>query len=269
MKLNHEQTLKDYLDELVSKGQHYFLSREIKEKFSLKDNILSVYFSRLAKKKKIKIIKDGFGLILYAHAGELHPSYYIDALMKHLNAKYYVGLLSASSFWGASHQASMTYQVVTNKVIKPLLFEKGRIEFVAKQNSFSEKGLQKVSGEGGYFFVSSPELTSIDLLRFPKKCGHLNNVATILEDLFEKCTEEKMIEIYNDSSSPTLSLQRLGFLSDVILKKKKEAKIIERVLCERKRVRALLSVSKKDTVLKSLPFNERWMLYINTIVEPD
>lgn len=269
MSYHRNQNLKDYFDELVAQGQHYFITEEIENKLKIKSKVLSVYLSRLAKKKKIKIIKDGFGLILYAHTGELHPSFYLNALMKHLKAKYYVGLLSASAFWGAAHQSSMTYQVVTNKIIKPLTFEKGRIEFIAKQNSFSEIGIQKVVGSGGYFYVSSPELTAIDLLRFPKKAGHLNNVATVLEDLIEKCTKEKMLELYNNQIIPTLSIQRLGFLIDVILSKEKEAKIIDKILSTRKLSRSLLSVSKKDKVVKNLPFNKRWNLYINTTVEPD
>jgi len=269
MSKKKEKTLKDYLDELIAKGQYYFIVDEIKAKLKVQDNSLSVALSRLAKKKKIKTIKHGFGLILYAHEGELHPSHYLDQMMKLLNAKYYLGLLSAAAFWGASHQSSMSFQVVTNKIVKPIKFEKGRIEFVAKQISFPELGLQKVAGNGGYFLISSPELTAIDLLRFPKRSGHLNNVATILEELCEKWTKENMVKIFSDSSVPTVTLQRLGYLLDIVLKKEKEAGIVEKILAQKHTAPTLLSSSKKVTNLKSLSFNERWKLYINTTVEPD
>jgi len=43
--------------------------------------------------------------------------------MKHLNVDYYVGLLSAGLFYGATHQKPARFQVITNKRVKhPLQF---------------------------------------------------------------------------------------------------------------------------------------------------
>lgn len=215
------------------------------------------------------MIRHGFGIILSNQSGELHPSYYLDKMMTHLNSKYYLGLLSAAAYWGASHQSIMSYQVISEKGIKPIKFENSKVEFITKKMSFPEIGLLKVAGVGGYFLVSSPELTAVDILRFPKKSGHLNNIATILEDLVEKWEKKRLLEIFKGSHVPTVSLQRLGFLLDVILNKQTEASWIEKILEGRMLAPSILSISRKKEKNKSYPFNNRWKLYVNTEVEPD
>jgi len=215
------------------------------------------------------MIRHGFGIILSNQSSELHPSYYLDKMMTHLNSKYYLGLLSAAAYWGASHQSIMGYQVISEKDIKPIKFENSKIEFITKKMSFPETGLLKVAGVGGYFLVSSPELTAIDILRFPKKSGHLNNIATVLEELIEKWDKKRLLDVCRGSHVPTVSLQRLGFLLDVILSKQMEASWIEKILEGRMLAPSVLSVSRKKEKMKLYHFNDRWKIYVNTEVEPD
>src|SRR5690606_13247090 len=99
-------------------------------------------------------------------------------------------------------QASMAYQIITDKVVYPVTVGVGRLQFITKKDTFPEKGVERVTGEGGYFLVSSPELTTIDLLRFPKVSGHLSNIATVLDDLVEKWDGRKMISLCHDSKVP-------------------------------------------------------------------
>ncbi|WPY00728.1 Putative type IV antitoxin domain-containing protein [Candidatus Trichorickettsia mobilis] len=55
--------------------------------------------------------------------------------MKHLNVDYYVDLLSARLFYGATHQKPARFQVITNKQVKhPIKFGDVVIELVYKDS---------------------------------------------------------------------------------------------------------------------------------------
>jgi hypothetical protein len=192
-------------------------------------------------------------------------------MMKHLNAKYYVGLLSAASHWGASHQAAMTYFIVADKVIKPIALGRLKIAFVTKRNFDEINDVVQVSGVGGYYLTSSPELTAIDLIRFPKKSGYLNNVATVLEDLFDQINLSKLADLCTKSTVPTVTLQRLGFILDRVLGKEDAANCIEQILLNRTVSRSLLLASKESSQKRQtqFSFDDKWKVYENTTVEPD
>lgn len=156
-------------------------------------------------------------------------------------------------------------------MIKPIDLGKLKIEFITKNDLNEVSEVKKVAGVGGYYLVSTPELTAIDLIRFPKKSGHLNNIATILEDLIEKIDFQKLLNLCKKENVPTASIQRLGYLLDVVLGHGKEASILENILIQRRMSRVVLSVSKKkeNTKFSDYPFNEKWGIYQNTTVEPD
>lgn len=270
-KKNSKETVSKYLENLALGGQYYFTNKEVIDELSIKESSLSVSLSRLSKNGKVKMIRNGFGIFTGFTQGVLHPSYFVDAMMKHLNARYYVALLSAAAHWGASHQASMTYCIVADKTIKPISLGQIKIVFIVKKNFDQIKGIKRVAGIGGYYLISSSELTVVDLIRFPKKSGHLNNVATLLEELFEDVNEKKLISICSEQIVPTVTLQRLGYILDKVLDLKKEAGGVEYILNKRCFARSVLSVSRnKNRInLTDFPFDKRWKLYINTSVEPD
>lgn len=252
-------------------GRYYFTQKEILEDLGIKETSLAVSLSRLASDGKIKMIRKGFGIITALTTGVLHPSYFIDGMMKYLGAKYYVGLLSAASHWGASHQAIMVYYVVTDKVIKPVSLGRMKIQFVTKSNFDEITEIQKVAGSGGYYNVSTPELTAIDLIRYPKKSGHLNHVSTILDELIESIDMKKLISLCSKSYTPTSTVQRLGFILDEVLLLRSKAVELKKCLEKRKIQRIVLSsAQKKDDIKYSdYPFDSKWGIYLNTSVEPD
>jgi predicted transcriptional regulator of viral defense system len=269
--MNNKLTVSDFLDGLVLKGQYYFTLKEVEDALSIKESSLSVSLSRLAAKGKVKMIRNGFGLITGHTPGVIHPSYFINAMMNHLGSRYYVGLLSAASYWGASHQATMVFSIVAEKVIKPIHLGQMRIEFITKNNFNEIVEIKKVSGTGGYYFISTPELTALDFIRFPKKSGHLNNIATLLEDLVEKIDFKKLESLCKKQNTPTAAIQRLGFVLDNILGLSKETNLIQNILLERRASKILLSPSKKEDLknFSKYPFNYKWKIYQNTTVEPD
>lgn len=266
-RMNNKRTVSQYLEELVRSGQYYFELDQVVEKLGHKKNSISVSLSRLAKNGKVQMIRKGFGIITGYRNGPLDPSYFLDAMMKHLEAKYYVGLLNAAAYKGASHQAVMTYTVVTDKFLKPVKLKGLTIDFVTKKHFEDITEIEKVGGLGGYYNISSPELTAIDLIRFPKKSGQLNNIATVLSELNETIRKDKLKNICEKSRTPIAALQRLGYIFDEILGEKDISEIIYKVLLKRKMQIIPLSLGKaanKETLI-----NKKWNLKINTRVEPD
>lgn len=267
--MKKNKTVAQYLEELVRFGKYHFLVEEISHILGMKKSSVSVSLSRLSKKGKILMIRKGFGIITSVTSGPLDPSYFLNAMMNHLHSQYYVGLLNAASYRGASHQAVMTYTVVADKVLRPVNLKGLMITFITKKHFDEINQIEKVAGIGGYFNISSPELTAIDLVRFPKKSGHLSNIATVLSELSEVMNLNKLKQISEQSLTPVSSLQRLGYILDEILEEKKLANCIHEVVIKRKMQLIPLSVANKNKSHEKIKINKKWNLIINTKVEPD
>lgn len=265
--MNSDKTVSQYLEELSRSGQYYFVLDKLVRELGHKKNSISVSLSRLAKVGKIQMIRKGFGIITGKTNGPLDPSYFLDAMMTYLEAKYYVGLLNAAAYKGASHQAVMSYTVVTDKSLKPVRLKGLTIDFITKKHFDEISEIEKVGGLGGYFYISSPELTAIDLIRFPKKSGQLNNIATVLSELHESIKNDKLRSICAKNNTPISALQRLGYIFDRILGEKKLSEVIYQIVLKRKMQLIPLSISKVSD--KETAIDKKWSLKINTKVESD
>jgi predicted transcriptional regulator of viral defense system len=265
--MKSEKTVSQYLEELARSGQYYFVLDELVNALGHKKNSVSVSLSRLAKAGKVQMIRKGFGIFTANTNGPLDPSFFLDAMMKNLDAKYYVGLLNAAAYKGASHQAVMTYTVVTEKFLKPIKLQGLTIDFITKKHFEDLTEIEKVGGRGGYFYISSPELTAIDLIRFPKKSGQLNNIATVLSELNDSIKKDKLKNICEKSRTPIAALQRLGYILDVVLEEKTLSECIFKVALKRKMQLVPLSIGKN--VSKESIIDKKWNLKINAQVEPD
>ncbi len=208
----------EYLEKLRSVGRRYFTSQDL---------ILALNLSGAAAKAGLYRLKRDGKLIspfrgLYVIVPPEHKSYgsipaeeLIPILMKHINAEYYVALLSAAAFYGASHQKPMVFQVITNKRIKhSLKFGQVHIKLIHKKSLTDLHGKDFVVSTG-YLKVATPELISIDLLKFPKHAGGMNNIATVLSELIENINVHTLIELAEKISEP-YQLQRLGYIIEKV-----------------------------------------------------
>jgi predicted transcriptional regulator of viral defense system len=141
------------------------------------------------------------------------PSWYIDALMQNESSPYYVGLLKAAEIHGATHQAVLEFQVITEKRVPNIQVGRSMLSFYyRKQIAPVSKAIENHKTETGSMKVSSVELTSLDLLRYPQASAGLDNIVTILADLGEKIDSEKLASV--SVSFPKSVVQRLGHLLD-------------------------------------------------------
>jgi predicted transcriptional regulator of viral defense system len=134
-------------------------------------------------------------------------------LMRHEGRPYYVGLLKAAELHGATHQAVMEFQVITNRQLPKIRAGRSWITFhFRKDISGASAGIVERKTDTGSMKISSPELTALDLLRYMPVVGGIDAVATILAELGESLDSAKLADLA--PSFERAPVQRLGYLLD-------------------------------------------------------
>jgi predicted transcriptional regulator of viral defense system len=174
---------------------------------------------------------------------------------------YYVALLSAAALHGAAHQQPQEFQVLTSRQMKPAIAGRSKIRFLLKKNIKRSETVQQKT-ETGTMRISTPEATALDLLRYPKHSGGLNNIAIVLSELAERIDPKHLVETARrDDDLP--SAQRLGFLLEHIGQKAKAEPLAERMKSARVRTILLRADGQRQNGSKSA----RWKVIVNEDVE--
>jgi predicted transcriptional regulator of viral defense system len=207
-----------YLEKLRSHGKRSFTSQEIIKDLNVSYDAVRAGLYRLKRDGKLISPVNGLYIIVppeHKSYGSIPSEELIPIMMKYLDAKYYVALLSAAGFYGASHQKPMVFQIITNRRIKhSLKFGKIHIKLIHKK-SLTDLPIKDFVVSSGYLKVATPELIAIDLLKFPKHAGGMNNIATVLSELIENINVHKLIELA-ENMGKNYQLQRLGYIIERI-----------------------------------------------------
>jgi predicted transcriptional regulator of viral defense system len=260
-------SLAEYTDTLQSQGKYWFTKQEAVAALRVSAPAFNKAAHRLAKNTKIARIKNGFYTIVppeFRQAKGLPPPYYIDALMKYVGQPYYIGVLSAASLHGASHQAPQETQVVTSKPLKMIEIGKNRIHFVTKKDIQLTPTVQ-IKTPTGFMQSSSRAATIVDLLRYVRIAGHLDNVTTVLAELIEDLNIAELMKIAKNEIELS-NFQRLGFLLDKFSLSKTISRELSALISKRKPGYVFLRPDKREGVIEK---NHKWNILVNTEVEPD
>lgn len=140
----------------------------------------------------------------------------IDQVMSYKKIEYYVGLLSAAFYYGATHYRPMVFQVITQKeVLKSnKQFTLKDLELHCKKN-FPTSCIQKINGQFGYINYSTVALTMYDLFKYENHSGGIDNVIITIMELLPQLTT---IDLRNLLSLrlENAYLQRLGYLLEKV-----------------------------------------------------
>lgn len=259
-------SVEDFINGVRVQGRHAFGLEEIKSAFTLSDKAINQALFRLKKKKRIVQIRKEFYAIIspeYAKQGMVPVSLFIDDLMKSLDRRYYVGLISAAALHGAAHQQPMEYFVVIEKpALRDIKSKKVKINFYVKKE-WQEEDIMQVKTDAGNIKVSSPELTGLDLLYYQKSTG-LNRTYTILQELI---TEMKAASLAKTAKQypQTAAIQRLGYLLDCELHEQRLGDALLKVLNDRKYFPVRLAANKS----KEGEMHNKWKIIKNTLLEGD
>lgn len=208
----------EYIEKLRSGGKRGFTSKEIMQDLNISTGAARAGLYRLKKSGKLISPISGLYVIVppeHKSYGSIPAEELIPIMMKHIAAEYYVALLSAAGFYGAAHQKPMVFQVITNRRIKhSLKFGQVYIKLIYKK-SLSGLPIKDFVVSSGYLKVATPELIAIDLLKFPKYAGGINNIATVLSELVESIDIHKLIDLV-ENLGEQYQLQRLGYIIEKI-----------------------------------------------------
>jgi len=257
----------DFLKDVRAMGQYDFTVEQLAEKVPkpLKNIIKDI--DRLRQKDEVANIRRGFYTLLppeYRKMGLVPLDFYIDRLMTYLSKQYYVGLHSAAMFHGAAHQQPQTFSVVVNSPKPRMVNNKNLVIHFSEKKHFPAFGIEKKKTETGYFNLSNPELTFLDLIYFEKSSGGLNRIATTLVGLADAISLTRMKEAVGNDF-PVSTLQRAGYIAEYVLDNSKLAAIFENKLA---------SLSPQPILLKSSGNKEgqkdlKWKIIVNTQIESD
>jgi predicted transcriptional regulator of viral defense system len=189
---------------------------------------------------------------------------FVDQLMTHLEREYYVGWLSAAEIHGAAHQRPQSLQVAVNRPVEDRSFGRSHLRFT-RQSRVAQLPRQRHNVESGHVWVSTPELTAVDLVDRPELGGGISNVATVLFELAEAAVldPESLAQLAGAFSAT--AVRRVGYLLDFV-----QAPIDMTALAETTKVMSLPRPALLDPRLpRHGSIDPRWNIVINTDVEPD
>jgi predicted transcriptional regulator of viral defense system len=256
--------LSEYLEQKLKLGSITFTKADAIKSLGCSESAFMRASQRLQKKGQLLRPITGFYVIIeieHHNAGGPPPIHFIGKLMKYLELPYYVGLLSAAKYHGATHQAVFETQVFTTKPLPAIKYGKNRIRFIT--NKFTDKiPKEPLKTPHGDILISSPEATVVDLVRYNKKAVGLSHVATVILEMKDKLNSKRLpalAEIHND----TPLTQRVGYMIEGIGKKQVAP------LYQWLRKRELKLVKLEPSMKLGTKSNKKWCININVKIEAD
>jgi predicted transcriptional regulator of viral defense system len=199
--------------------------------------------------------------------GILPPYLFLDAFMCHLQRPYYLALLNAAAFHGASHQQPQEHFVMTNfPVLRPTQKKGLKINYVSiKEIPFSL--IEKRKTEAGYLNISNVALTAADLIQFERRVGGLNRASTVLNELAEVIRPLDFSPVLLQHVHAT-TLQRLGFILENVCHNMELADgLFEAMKMQKLKLYRIPLKTSQET--KGFSSDNRWKIIVNTEIETD
>ncbi|MDB5322074.1 MAG: hypothetical protein JWN40_3705 [Phycisphaerales bacterium] len=258
-------TLESWIDGLQASGRYSFLRAEAMRESGISPAAASKALQRSVKRGRIIKLKDYFYAIVpleYANSGAPPASWFIRDLMAAMGLPYYVGLLSAAGLHGSSHHQAQEFQVMTDRSVRPLLAGRTRIRFFASKYINGRVGVMDFKTPTGSMRVSTPETTVVDLVRFARSAGGLDNAATIIAELSPLLEPKRLlaaIRLIEDVPNT----QRLGYILDQLRQRRLSDPI--RAWLERRRPHDL--PLRPGRGFDDSRENRRWHLLVNQPIE--
>lgn len=184
-----QTALRDLPDHLLSEGTSWFTAHDAAQAADVP--LAHVYpgLKRLMDRKLVFSPARGFSTCRSRRSfrtwGSVPATHFVDAMMRHLDRRYYVGLLSAAELHGAAHQPPQVLQVMVERPLADRRNGRTRLSFHVRSR-LAEVPTGQLTTPMGDLVVSTAEATVLDLASRPADAGGLDNVATVLVELAEE-----------------------------------------------------------------------------------
>lgn len=261
----------EWIEQCQANGIYSFASESIQKELPGYSAIaLKSALGRLSAKGKIISLHKGYYLILppqFRSKGILPPHLFLDAFMNHLQRPYYLALLNAAAFHGASHQQPQEYFVTTNfPALRPTQKKGLKINYVSIKE-IPGSLLDKRKTEAGYLNISNAALTAADLIQFERRVGGLNRASTVINELAEVIIPANFSPILLKHVHAT-TLQRLGFILENVCQNTELAdELFEALKKEKLNLFRIPLKAAQDA--KGFSSDNRWKVIVNTDIEID
>ena len=269
--------LSSFMNGLQSAGRIVFSADEAVKVLGSSQGAFLDAAERLQRSRHLISPRRGFYIVVppqFLAWGAPPPPWYIDDLMKHEGRPYYVGLLKAAgSFHLTPHftQAVMEFQVVTDKRLPEMSIGRSILAFYYRKEMNSiAPGVESRKIDTGQMKVSSVELTVLDLLRYRRAAGGLDNIVTVLSELAPKIDAKRLALLSSSFERPVV--QRVGYLLDRMNHRKRAEGLLKGLSRKGSLEWVELEPSengKRDLAPEPVERDDRWRVIVRRVPEGD
>ncbi len=266
-RVHHRGLVSEFVDSRQRAGVYSFTGKDLAAKSTQSPTARRAALNRLHRRGRIVRPlprHDFFVIVPHEHHSLGSPplAWYLDGLMRFLGVtEYYVGLLTAAQWHGASHFAVQETQIVAPRQLRPVRIGRERIRFFTKRTAASAP-VETRTLENGIVRVSTPEGTAVDLVRYAAAAGGLNLVASVLTELSPRLHPRALLAAANKEANPGVA-QRLGHLLDRVAGTGMTGPLARWVAARQPRVCPL----EPGTPITDAALDERWRVQVNLAIE--
>jgi predicted transcriptional regulator of viral defense system len=189
---------------------------------------------------------------------------FINLMMEHLGASYYVSGLSAAAHWGSSHQASQEFHVVADRPGRVRKLSGLRLRFFVDK-AVRERPTVRVTSATSMVRVASRETTAFDLVERADAFAGLSHVATVLAEL--EGLDPELLAAQAPARKVHVA-RRLGWLLERSANPVDLGPLHEALVADRSPYTALDPGAPTAGSGKQAR-DRRWRVLANSLVEPD
>lgn len=257
-----------FIRELQAYEELSFSTEELLTKASAPESSIRKELARLVSDNQILNLRKGFYIIIpprYQHFKKLPIELYVDKLFRFLKKPYYVGFYSAAAFHGAAHQRiQQDYIVTTPPALRNIDKGNTKIKFFNISNWPVKNIIQKKS-DVGYYNLSSPTLTFVDLIENQHQLGGLNRMLAVLEELSERLEEKDLADLLTWYANKSV-LQRMGYLLEEM---EWNVELVPLLFDQLNKTSFFPTLLSPDRVQKAGSTGNRWKIDVNLQLESD
>ena len=256
---------RDYIAGLMAHGLHHFTTRDVIEATDRDAHAVRAQLRRLKARGVIAEPVRSFHVVVppeYRSRGCIPAEQFIPQLMDLVGEPSYFALLSAAQRYGAAHQRPQVDQVMVRKNRRSIRCGRVHVQFVARRD-LGRTPVREFNTPRGVVRYATPEVTALELVGYPNHAAGLSNVATVLRDLAEEMTTERLGKVAK--LSPISWSQRLGYLLERV-GESDFARALRHFVAVRARSFTPL---RRAADRFGAERNTAWKLILNVEIEPD
>ncbi len=185
-------------------------------------------------------------------------SWWLQDYFDWLGRPYYLALQAAASSFGSNPQALQVTQVMTDRPCRAIKVGRIQVRFFVKRG-IKRTPTQQPAGAVAPLWVSTPEATAYDLIRYATSIGGIERAAETIRPLLPSLRARELKRVL-DAENETAVAQRLGFVMEA-LGNKSLAKAVHDWLPDKLTPVTLSPAKDKHD---AIPLVERWQVINNS-----